>query len=147
MAIVRFEVHVHWVPEMGSMDVTASEQPYYWYFDPQEPAFKKMYGILWSSLCEHVSEEAIITDVKINGFNTIETHPAAFLQQGDVVHVYVYHSPEGYPPTGMGKEKIWPWLTEFCPLMSMWQAEADTEQSALPATTVGQILLTMAKFC
>ena len=127
MAIVRFQVHVHWVPEMGSMDVTASEQPYYWYFDPQEPAFKKMYGILWSSLCEQVSEEAIITDVKINGFNTIETHPAAFLQQGDVVHVYVYHSPEGYPPTGMGKEKIWPWLTEFCPLMSMWQAEADTE--------------------
>ena len=125
MAIVRFEVHVHWVPEMGSMDVTASEQPYYWYFDPQEPAFKKMYGILWSSLCEHVSEEAMITDVKINGFNMIETHPAAFLQQGDVVHVYVYHSPEGYPPAGMGKEKIWPWLKEFCPLMSMWQTEAD----------------------
>ena len=102
MAIVRYQVHVHWVPEMGSMDVTASEQPYYWYFDPQEPAFKKMYGILWSSLCEHVSEEAILTDVKINGFNTIETHPAAFLQQGDVVHVYVYHSPEGYPPNWHG---------------------------------------------
>ena len=37
------------------------------------------------------------------------------------------------PPTGMGKEKIWPWLTEFGPPMSMWQAEADTEltQSSL----------------
>ena len=31
----------------------------------------------------------------------------------------------------------------------MWQAKADTELtlSALPATAVGQILLTMAKFC
>ena len=55
--------------------------------------------------------------------------------------------PRVTPPTGMGKEKIWPWLTEFGPPMSMWQAEADTEQSVLPATTVGQILLTMAKFC
>ena len=45
----------------------------------------------------------------------------------------LYHSPEGYPPTGMGKEKNWPWLTEFGPPMSMWQAEADTEltQSSL----------------
>ena len=102
MAIVRYQVHVHWVPEMGSMDVTASEQPYYWYFDPQEPAFKKMYGILWSSLCEHVSEEAIITDVKINGFNTIETHPAAFLQQGDVVHVYFIPFSRGLPPNWHG---------------------------------------------
>ena len=41
--------------------------------------------------------------------------------------------PGATPPTCMGKEKIWPWLTEFCPLMSMWQAEADTEltQSSL----------------
>ena len=32
---------------------------------------------------------------------------------------------------------------------SMWQAEADTDLtlSALPATAVGQILLTIAKFC
>ena len=31
----------------------------------------------------------------------------------------------------------------------MWQAEADTKLtlSALPATVVGQILLTLAKFC
>ena len=31
----------------------------------------------------------------------------------------------------------------------MWQAEADTELtlSASPATAVGQILLTIAKFC
>ena len=38
-------------------------------------------------------------------------------------------------------------LTEFGP--PMWQTEADTELtlSASPATAVGQILLTMAKFC
>ena len=43
--------------------------------------------------------------------------------------------------------RIWPELTEFGP--PMWQAEADTELtlSASPATAVGQILLTMAKFC
>ena len=39
-----------------------------------------------------------------------------------------------------------PGLTEFGP--PMWQAEADNELtlSASPATAVGQILLTMAKF-
>ena len=38
-------------------------------------------------------------------------------------------------------------FTEFGP--PMWQAEADTELtlSASPATAVGPILLTMAKFC
>ena len=38
-------------------------------------------------------------------------------------------------------------LTEFGP--PMWQVEADIELtlSTLPATAVGQILLTMAKFC
>ena len=38
-------------------------------------------------------------------------------------------------------------LTEFGP--PMWQAEADTEMtlSASPAMALGQILLTMAKFC
>ena len=43
--------------------------------------------------------------------------------------------------------RIWPGLTEFGP--PMWQAEADTELTlfASPATAVGQILLTMAKFC
>ena len=47
----------------------------------------------------------------------------------------------------MDPNTIWPGLTEFGP--PMWQAEADTEVtlSALPATAVGQILLTMAKFC
>ena len=54
--------------------------------------------------------------------------------------------PRATPPTDMGQEKMWPWLTEFCPLMSMWQAEADTEltQSTVVAgKAVGQILLTM----
>ena len=39
------------------------------------------------------------------------------------------------------------YVTEFG--LPMWQAEADTELtlSASPATAVGQILLTMAKFC
>ena len=43
--------------------------------------------------------------------------------------------------------RIWPGLTEFGP--HMWQAEADTELTvaASPATAVGQILLTKAKFC
>ena len=43
--------------------------------------------------------------------------------------------------------RIWPGLTEFGP--PMWQAEADTELtlSAASATAVGQILLTLAKFC
>ena len=38
-------------------------------------------------------------------------------------------------------------ITEFGP--PMWQAKADTELtlSASPATAVGQILLTMPKFC
>ena len=43
--------------------------------------------------------------------------------------------------------RIAPWLTEFGP--PMWQAEADTvlTESALAATAVGLILLTMAQFC
>ena len=49
----------------------------------------------------------------------------------------------GIPQTN----RIWPGLTEFGP--PMWQTEADTELtlSALPATIVGQILLTLAKLC
>ena len=49
--------------------------------------------------------------------------------------------------TTIGKDTVYRRLTEFGP--PMWQAEADTEltPSALPATAVGQILLTMAKFC
>ena len=44
------------------------------------------------------------------------------------------------------KEAIYRRLTEFGP--PMWQAEADTELtlSASPATAMGQILLTMAKW-
>ena len=47
----------------------------------------------------------------------------------------------------MYSKNIYRRLTEFG--QPMWQAEADTELtlSASPATAVGQILLTMAKFC
>ena len=43
--------------------------------------------------------------------------------------------------------RIWPGLTELGP--SVWQAEAYyvSSLSASPATAVGQILFTMAKFC
>ena len=43
--------------------------------------------------------------------------------------------------------RIWPGLTEFG--SPIWQAEADSvgSLSALPATAVGQILLTLTKFC
>ena len=57
-------------------------------------------------------------------------------------HAYIFY-PLPLPLTN----RIWPGLTEFGP--PMWQAVADTELtlSASPATAVGQILLTMAKFC
>ena len=47
----------------------------------------------------------------------------------------------------LGRKNSYRILTEFG--LPMWQDEADTELtlSALPATAVGQILLTMAKFC
>ena len=43
--------------------------------------------------------------------------------------------------------RIWPGLTEFGP--PIWQAKAYKELTvfASPAMAVGQILLTMAKFC
>ena len=48
---------------------------------------------------------------------------------------------------GKNPKNIYCRVTEFGP--PMWQAEANTELtlSAMPATAVGQILLTMAKFC
>ena len=97
MAISRFEVHAHWVASQGSKDIIESEDPFLWFLDTQAPAFQSMYGILWNALCEHVSEEAIISDVTINNMRTIETHPAGFLQNGDVVNILIYHNPEGYP--------------------------------------------------
>ena len=97
MPIDRFEVKAHWVESYHSKVITESVEPFLWWVDPSNPSAQSMYGILWQALCEHVSEEAIIRDVTINGRRTIETHPAGFLKNGDVVEILIYHNPGGYP--------------------------------------------------
>ena len=97
MPIDRFVVKAHWVESYHSKVITESVEPFLWWVDPSNPSAQSMYGILWQALCEHVSEEAIIRDVTINGRRTIETHPAGFLKNGDVVEILMYHNPEGYP--------------------------------------------------